>query len=262
MLASIPPRFHVPYRAALQLQQARYQRALERIAALNAREALALALDPDDEPRDSLLLLTHAPVYTVGVRGKTPLEQEMVARGALAGVPVVRVLRGGQTTYHGPGQLTAYPLLDLRRYSASAKAYMHALEQVAIDVLAGYGLAGERRDGHPGVWLGTSKIAAVGARVSRYITMHGLCLNVAMQPDDLAHYRRITPCGIEPSSGLLVSSMHAHVQPDVVLTVDHVQLSLARAFASVFNMNFVPDHAAVAQLTENAGTSGLAGDES
>ncbi|MGH8696825.1 MAG: lipoyl(octanoyl) transferase LipB, partial [Burkholderiales bacterium] len=109
-------------------------------------------------------------------------------------VPVARVDRGGQITFHGPGQLIAYALLDLRRRSLTVRRLVAALEQAVIDLLADYGIAGERRPGAPGVYVAGAKIAALGLRVRNGCSYHGLALNVAM---DLAPFRDIDPCGYE-----------------------------------------------------------------
>ncbi|MGH8682335.1 MAG: lipoyl(octanoyl) transferase LipB [Burkholderiales bacterium] len=135
---------------------------------------------------DELWLLEHPPVYTVGQAGR--LEHLLRATA----VPVARVDRGGQITFHGPGQLVAYALLDLRRRSLTGRRLVAALEQAVIDLLADYGIVGERRPGAPGVYVAGAKIAALGLRVRTGCSYHGLALNVAM---DLAPFRDIDPCG-------------------------------------------------------------------
>ncbi len=137
---------------------------------------------------DELWLLEHPPVYTVGQAGRL---EHLLRETA---VPVARVDRGGQITFHGPGQLIAYALLDLRRRSLTVRRLVAALEQAVIDVLAGYRIAGERRPGAPGVYVAGAKIAALGLRVRTGCSYHGLALNVAM---DLAPFRDIDPCGYE-----------------------------------------------------------------
>ena len=109
-----------------------------------------------------------------------------------AAIPVVRIDRGGQVTYHGPGQLVAYVLVDLKRAGYGVKELVRRLEQSVIDLLAGYGIAGERQAGMPGVYVAGAKIAAVGLRVSRGCSFHGIALNVDA---DLAPFSRINPCG-------------------------------------------------------------------
>ena len=137
---------------------------------------------------DELWLLEHPPVYTLGQAGSLEHLRRTTA------VPVRRVDRGGQITYHGPGQLVAYVLLDLRRRGLTVRRLVGLLEEAVIDLLAGHGITGERRPGAPGVYTGGAKIAALGLRVRGGCSYHGLALNVAM---DLAPFRDIDPCGYE-----------------------------------------------------------------
>jgi lipoate-protein ligase B len=137
---------------------------------------------------DVLLLLEHPPVFTLGRAGK---EAHLLDPGD---IPVVRTRRGGDVTYHGPGQLVAYPLVDLRsRQRRAVHRYLARLEEATIDALAAFGLAAERRPPWTGVWLGRRKIASIGIAVSRGITCHGAALNVNV---DLGPFRRIVPCGL------------------------------------------------------------------
>lgn len=149
--------------------------------------------DTDDE----LWLVEHAPVFTLGQAGKP---EHLLAPGP---IPVLAVDRGGQVTYHGPGQLVAYPLIDLRRAGLGVRELVCAIEQAVIDTLADYGVIAVRRDGAPGVYVGAAKIMALGLRVRRGCSFHGLALNVAM---DLAPYARINPCGF---AGLAVTELRA-----------------------------------------------------
>lgn len=135
---------------------------------------------------DELWFVEHPPVLTLGLAAKP---EHVLDAGEL---PVVRIDRGGQVTWHGPGQLVAYVLVDLRRAGLGVKELVRRLEQSVIDLLAGYGIAGERRAGMPGVYVGGAKIAAVGLRVSRGCSYHGIALNVDA---DLAGFARINPCG-------------------------------------------------------------------
>jgi lipoyl(octanoyl) transferase len=144
---------------------------------------------------DELWLLEHPPVYTVGQAGRL---EHLLRETA---IPVARVDRGGQITFHGPGQLIAYALLDLRRRSLTVRRLVATLEQAVIDFLAGYRIAGERRPGAPGVYVAGAKIAALGLRVRNGCSYHGLALNIAM---DLAPFRDINPCGYE---GLAVTQL-------------------------------------------------------
>ncbi|GIX22953.1 MULTISPECIES: lipoyl(octanoyl) transferase LipB [Caldimonas] len=158
-----------------------------------------------DSP-DELWLCEHPPVFTLGLAGKT---EHLLAPGH---IPVVSTNRGGQVTYHGPGQVVAYPLVDLRRLGLYVKEYVHRLEQAVIQTLDSFGVTGHRVSGAPGVYVnladpfgharlrpdrpdpfaGLGKIAALGLKISQHRSYHGLALNVAM---DLSPYERIHPCG-------------------------------------------------------------------
>ncbi len=135
---------------------------------------------------DELWLVEHPPVYTLGLNGKP---EHVLDPGA---IPVVAVDRGGQVTYHGPGQIVAYALLDLRRLGLGPRQLVMALEQAVIDLLAEYGVVAVGRREAPGVYVNGAKIAAVGLRVRRGCCYHGLSFNVAM---DLEPFSRINPCG-------------------------------------------------------------------
>lgn len=137
--------------------------------------------------RDEIWLLEHPPVYTAGIAGKTEHWPRIDN-----GIQVLRIDRGGQITYHGPGQLVAYLLLDLRRRGLSVRPLVRRMEQAVITLLAGYGIAAHGREEAPGVYVGDAKIAALGLRVRNGCCYHGLALNVDV---DLAPFRAINPCG-------------------------------------------------------------------
>ena len=140
-----------------------------------------------DSTPDELWLLEHPPVYTLG-QGADPSHGPKEP----GGIPVLRVERGGEITYHGPGQLVAYTLVDLARRGIKVREFVRLLEQSIIDLLGAYGVAAERKAGAPGVYVDGAKVAALGVRVSHGRTFHGLALNVDM---DLAPFGRIDPCG-------------------------------------------------------------------
>jgi lipoyl(octanoyl) transferase len=144
---------------------------------------------------DEIWLCQHPPVFTQGLAGKS----EHLLRDI--GVPVMKIDRGGQITYHGPGQLVAYLLLDLKRRNLTVTALVNRVEQAVIDLLAGYGIEGKRRTGAPGVYVGGAKIAALGLKIRNGCSYHGVSLNVAM---DLAPFSAINPCGYE---GLAVTQL-------------------------------------------------------
>lgn len=137
---------------------------------------------------DEIWLLEHPPVFTLGANAS---RAHLIAPGDIA---VVQIDRGGQVTYHGPGQLVVYPLIDLQRLGLGVRAFVGALERAVIDLAAGFGIAAACRRGAPGVYVGDAKLASIGVRVRRNGSYHGLALNVAL---DLAPFRRINPCGYQ-----------------------------------------------------------------
>lgn len=137
---------------------------------------------------DEIWLVEHPPVYTLGQAGRP---EHLLCE---TGIPLVKIDRGGQITYHGPGQLVAYLMIDLHRRGLKVRALVELMEQAIIDCLAGYGLVAERKAGAPGVYIDGAKIAALGLRVRNGCSYHGLSLNVDM---DLAPFSWINPCGYE-----------------------------------------------------------------
>jgi lipoyl(octanoyl) transferase len=146
----------------------------------------ALTETRDTATDDEIWILEHPPVYTLGLNGKLV---HVLAPGS---IPVIHIDRGGQVTYHGPGQLVVYPLIDLKRRKLGIRDLVCALELAVIETLAGYGIEAGTRSGAPGVYVGARKIASLGLRVRRGCTYHGLAFNVAM---DLEPFARIDPCG-------------------------------------------------------------------
>jgi len=144
---------------------------------------------------DELWLLEHDPVFTQGQAGKA---EHVLAPGD---IPVVQVDRGGQVTYHGPGQIVGYPLIDLRRAGVGVRDLVNKIEQSIIDTLGHWNIGGERLEGAPGVYVAGAKVAALGLRVRRGCSFHGLAFNVNM---DLEPYHRINPCGYK---GLAVTQV-------------------------------------------------------
>ena len=170
---------------------------------VNFADALALQEDivakkrQDRDSADEILLLEHEPVYTIG---RTP-DQSSLLGGAHLPHPLFAINRGGQATYHGPGQLMCYPIVDLRRCGQDLHRYLRWLEQTLIEFLTRYEIVGTRREGLTGVWISDRKIASIGVGVRHWITMHGFALNVG---GDLAPFANIVPCGI---SKLTMTSM-------------------------------------------------------
>lgn len=164
----------VDYRHGLEIQQSRVQDIL------------------DGTRGNQLLLLEHAPVYTIGrTRDQTSLGDNT----ALLPHPVVEISRGGQGTYHGPGQLIGYPIVDLRPLGKDLHAYIRGLEEALILTCAEYGVRAGRRDGLTGVWVENRKLASIGVGVRKWIAMHGFAINLTR--DSLRGFLSITPCGID-----------------------------------------------------------------
>lgn len=169
----------------------------------------------DDATADEIWSVQHPPVFTLGQAGKP---EHVLAPGD---IPVIPVDRGGQVTYHGPGQLVLYPLLDLRRLGLGVRELVCQIEQALIDVLADYGVAAERQAGAPGVYVGEAKIAALGLRVRRGRSFHGLAFNIEM---DLKPFDRINPCGY---AGLRVTQLSAFRPVTLVDARDRLLARLA-----------------------------------
>jgi len=169
---------------------------------------------------DEIWLLQHAPVFTLGLNADAG---HVLDAGT---IPVVKVDRGGQVTYHGPGQLVAYTLLDLQRRRLGVRALVTALEQAVIATLAGYGITAACRPAAPGVYVAGAKVASLGLRVRRNCSYHGLALNVAM---DLAPFGRINPCGF-PGLGVTdIARLGGPADPERV--ADDLESELLRRFA-------------------------------
>ena len=151
----------------------------------------------DESTPDELWLVQHPPVFTQGQAGKA---EHVLSPGE---IPVVQIDRGGQVTYHGPGQIVAYPLVDIRRSGVGVREFVNCIEESIITVLHHYGVRGERHEGAPGVYVNGEKIASVGLRVRKGRSFHGLAFNIDM---DLEPFQRINPCGYE---GLVVTHLKA-----------------------------------------------------
>lgn len=141
---------------------------------------------------DELWVLEHPPVYTLGLGADAAHGPDYSLHGEAAAIPIVRVERGGEVTYHGPGQAVVYTLVDLARREIKVREFVRLLEQSIIDVLAAHGVAAARRPGAPGVYVADAKVAALGLRVTRGCAFHGLALNVDL---DLSPFAAINPCG-------------------------------------------------------------------
>lgn len=197
--------------------------------------------DRGTDTPDELWLVEHDPVFTLGQAGKP---EHVLMPGD---IPVLNVDRGGQVTYHGPGQIVVYPLLDLKRIKVGVRDYVCKIEQSIIDTLDHWNIHAERRDGAPGVYVNGAKVAALGIRVRRGCTFHGLAFNIAM---DLEPFHRINPCGY---AGLQVTSMLDLGGPS---SLDAVKPVLLQALAAQFGLQLqaapAPDLAGLAARSSSA----------
>ena len=175
------------------------------------------------EIEDQLILVEHPAVYTLG---KNASKEHILKRKE--GVSVIQTDRGGNITFHGPGQLVGYPILDLNFYKRSITWYMRELEQLMIDVLKEYGIEGSTKKGLTGTWVKDHKIAALGVRISRWVTMHGFSLNIS---PDLDYYQDIIPCGVQ---GYGVTSM-AMIMGEEVPSIDEVKIKMVDYFKNRFD---------------------------
>jgi lipoyl(octanoyl) transferase len=178
----------IQYETALNLQEARLQRCL--IAG-----------------EETLLLLEHEPIYTIGRRP----DKSSLGDISRLPYPVFETNRGGLATYHGPGQLVGYPIVDLRSRGRDLHLYLRQLEEFLIDLLTEFGIEGTRVEGKTGVWIDDRKIASIGVGVRKWITMHGFALNVA---SDLSGFQSITPCGLP---GVRMTSISLELNQEIAL---------------------------------------------
>lgn len=212
---------------------ARRRLDVRRLGRVAYRDAWALQTDlvaarKADTIPDTLLLLEHDPVITLGRSGSRASLLHDEAALARRGVELVHSDRGGDATWHGPGQVVAYPILDLRPDWKDVRRYVRALEETMIRTCADFGVAATRRAGDPGIWLRAPdrKIGAIGARFSRWVTHHGFALNVN---PDLAHFGLIIPCGIRDAG---VTSMAIEAGRDIA--VDAVMDRIVEHLAGIF----------------------------
>jgi len=206
---------------------------VKNIGRISYLEALTLQHDihqkcVENPENGALLLLEHNPVITLGVKnssaGNVLVNQSVLVS---AGIELVETDRGGDVTYHGPGQLVGYPIVSLRELGLDLHSYLRSLEQVIIDLLAEYGLVGER-NGPAGVWVGDKKVCSIGVAVRRMVTYHGFALNVN---PDMSHFRFINPCGLNFEQ---ISSMSELL--GFVPEMNEVKAKYANKFALVFGI--------------------------
>jgi lipoyl(octanoyl) transferase len=199
------------------------------LQAWELQREVASAVEAGERP-DTILFLEHPPTVTTGRR----TEASELHVPADADVEVVETDRGGKSTFHGPGQLVCYPILDLKRHGQDVKRYCRDLEEALLGTLARLGVAGERIDGLTGVWLTRPprKIASIGIHISRWVTTHGYALNVDLDPAPFTQW--ITACGLEDAAFTTIA--HELVRP---VTVEEVRPHAAAALADVFSLELV-----------------------
>ncbi|ESU27778.1 lipoyltransferase [Flavobacterium saliperosum S13] len=217
------------YKDTWDFQEVLFQEILD-IKIKNRREELTL------ETPNHFLYVEHPHVYTLGKSGD--LSNLLLSEKQLAekGATFYKINRGGDITYHGPGQIVGYPILDLENFFTDIHKYLRLLEEAIILTLAEYGLSSERSQGETGVWLGVGtpfarKICAMGVRASRWVTMHGFALNVNA---DLGYFDNIIPCGIK---GKAVTSMHVELGREV--DEQEVKQKIVKHFADLFEAEMV-----------------------
>ena len=211
---AVERRFAEDSLAVVRLGRIDYDEALEMQEELRERRIRG-------EIPDLLLLLEHPPVYTLG-RGASPAHLGPVGHGA---IPIRRVGRGGQVTFHGLGQLIGYPIIDLGERGADVRVYLRALEEVLIRAVAGFGLESRRQPGQTGVWVEGRKLASIGVGIKRWVTAHGFALNVNT---DLSYFASIVPCGLPDVRMTSLDAEGLHV------SVSRCGGRVGRAFAMVF----------------------------
>lgn len=206
---------------------------IRRLGVIGYQEALDLQADLVEQRRrgdigDVLLLLEHPPVITLGVKTRNNRTNILATDAQLAaeGVDIFQSGRGGDVTYHGPGQLVGYPIFDLNPHRRDVHKYVRDIEQALIDAVAAFGITAGRVPGLTGIWVEQNKLAAIGVRISRWITSHGFALNVAT---NLSHFDLIVPCGIQDRG---VTSMDRLLGRPVAMA--EVESAVEAAFRAVF----------------------------
>lgn len=199
----------------------RYQTAWDAQRRIHAQVA-------DGNSPNVLMLLEHPHVYTLGRRGQDSDILVDAAQLEKLGAEVHHVDRGGEVTYHGPGQLVAYPIVNLRKWRGGPLKFVQALERTLVSALTEFGIEAESEDRPTGVWVGNAKIAAIGVRVSQGVSMHGFALNVN---PDLSFFEKIVPCGL-PEAEVTSMSEQLGTPPDI----DEVANVVTRCFGEAFGM--------------------------
>lgn len=216
-----------PYRPVWDLQTAIQQRLMDEKMARRKQKLYK----PGDESNDVLLFVEHPHVYTLGKSGDSAHLLKGLKELADIDAEFIEIDRGGDITYHGPGQIVGYPILDLDRYFTDIHKYLRYLEEVIIKTCTEYGIEAGRIEGLTGVWVGDKKICAMGIRCSRWVTMHGFAFNVNT---NLSYFNHIIPCGIMNKE---VTSLQDILGREV--NPSDVKRHLLKHFSNVFNVNIV-----------------------
>ncbi|MFH5832257.1 lipoyl(octanoyl) transferase LipB [Halalkalibaculum sp. DA384] len=218
-----------PYQPVWDLQAAIQQRLVDE----KLKRRKQKLYKPGDEPNDVLLFVEHPHVYTLGKSGDSTHLLKGMAELSDIDAEYVEIDRGGDITYHGPGQIVGYPILDLDRYFTDIHKYLRYLEEVVIRTCADYGIEAGRIEGLTGVWVGDKKICAMGIKCSRWVTMHGFAFNVHT---DLSYFQHIVPCGITDKEVTSLEKLLEQV-PDPA----EVKKKLVTHFENVFDAVIVKD---------------------
>jgi lipoyl(octanoyl) transferase len=220
----------VHFSTATNFLRVRWLGRMEFAHALALQDEIVAQKRDDGAFQDELLLLEHEPVYTIG---RTPDRSSLLGAQHLPH-PLFSINRGGQATYHGPGQLMGYPIIDLRRCGQDLHKYLRWLEQLLIDLLAHHDIAAQRRESLTGVWIENRKIASIGVGVRHWITMHGFALNVC---GDLSPFDHIVPCGI---NNVAITSMEKETKKS--FTVANIARAVEKlALDSIVTLRVAPE---------------------
>src|SRR5579872_1125266 len=214
--------------------------ALVEYQAALALQTAMVAARQSDAISDTLLILEHPHVFTLG-RGA---DERFLLAQRPGEVPIYRISRGGEVTYHGPGQLVGYPIIKLEGRDRDVHRYLRNLEEAMLRALADFDIQGMRREGLTGIWVGAKKIGSIGVGIKRWTTCHGFALNVC---PDLSYFRGIVPCGID---GCEMTSIEAHRDR---ISIDEFATAMRSRFAEVFDYaeNGTVDPATLWQLVES-----------
>lgn len=211
-----------PYQSAWELQK-RIQRLL-----VDHKRSLKNGQPDGKGVNDVLLFVEHPHVYTLGKSGKAANLLKGMAELSAIDAEYIEIDRGGDITYHGPGQIVGYPILDLDRYFTDIHKYLRYLEEVIIRCCADFSIKADRIEGLTGVWVGNAKVCAMGIRCSRWVTMHGFALNINT---DLTYFDHIVPCGISDKNVMSLSEISGKI-----IDENEVKLRIVKHFEDVFNV--------------------------